>query len=366
MPNSIISKHAQVLINYSLSIQPGETLFILTSSLAHELNEAVYKEALRAGALPTINIEMPTEQEILFKYGAKDQIEYVQPLMRHVYENIDAFLYIEAPYNTRTLAGVDPARQRQLANAYSELYATWFDRASKLELKWSYTIFPNNAFAQEAGMSLSEYQDFVYGACLLNEPDPVAAWQEEAKRQRRLIRWLSGKKEVVVTGEHVDLTFSIAGRSFEESVGTTNFPNGEIFTTPVEDSVNGWVRYSYPAIQAGHEVEDVELWFEQGKVIKAQASKGEAYLLEMLDTDTGARRLGEWGIGTNYGIQQFTKHMLFDEKIGGTIHFALGNAYPETGGVNKSDIHWDMLVDMAQGEILIDDELFYKDGKFVI
>ncbi len=194
MPDSRIIKHAQVLINYSLSIQPGEELFIQTSSLAHELNETVYKETLLAGALPTINIEMPTEQEILFKYGNKDQIEYVQPIMRHVFENIDAFLYIEAPYNTRALAGVDPARQRQLANAYSELYATWFDRASKLELKWSYTIFPNNAFAQEAGMSLSEYQDFVYGACLLNEPDPVAAWQEEAKRQRRLIRWLSGKK----------------------------------------------------------------------------------------------------------------------------------------------------------------------------
>lgn len=366
MPDPRIEKLAKVLIHHSLSIQPGEELFIQTSSLAHELNEAVYKEALLAGALTTIYIGMPTEREILFKYGNEDQINYISPPIRHVIEKFDATLYIEAPFNTRTLAGVDPARMRQYAQARTELNAVMFDRASRLELKWTYTVFPNNAFAQEAGMSLVEYQDFVYGACLLDEPDPVAAWLEEAERQRRLIRWLDGKDEVVIKGEDIDLTFSIAGRKFEESIGTNNFPSGEIFTAPVEDSVNGWVRYSYPAIHAGHEVEDVELWFEDGKVVKETASRGFDYLREMLETDPGARYLGEWGIGTNYGIQRFSKHMLFDEKIGGTIHFALGNAYPETGGVNESAIHWDMLVDMARSEITIDGELFYKDGKFVV
>jgi aminopeptidase len=217
--------------------------------------------------------------------------------------------------------------------------------------------------AQEADMNLSDYQEFVYGAGLLNEPDPVALWRAEGERQMKLIRWLAGKNQVTLKGANIDLRLSIAGRAFKEADGKYNFPDGEIFTGPVEDSVNGWVRFRYPAIYNGQEVTDIELWFENGQVVKEQASKGQELLTSLLNTDPGARYLGEWGIGTNYGIQRFTKNMLFDEKIGGTIHFAVGASYPETGGQNESGLHWDMLCDMAASEIVVDGEVFYKDGK---
>ncbi len=171
---------------------------------------------------------------------------------------------------------------------------------------------------------------------------------------------------MIIKGENVDLTFSIKNRSFENCDGKSNFPDGEIFTGPVEDSVNGYIRFSYPAIYSGQEVEDIELWFENGAVVKEKSSKGQELLTKMLNTDKGARFLGEWGIGTNYGIQQFTKNMLFDEKIGGTIHLAVGAGYPETGSKNESGIHWDMLCDMKESEIRVDGDLFYKDGAFVI
>jgi aminopeptidase len=220
--------------------------------------------------------------------------------------------------------------------------------------------------AQEADMSLSDYEDFVYGAGLLNDPDPVARWREEGQRQQKLIKWLAGKDTVTLKGANVDLKMSIKERTFKEADGKYNFPDGEIFTGPVEDSVNGWIRFGYPAIYGGQEVTDIELWFENGKVVKEKANKGQELLTSLLNTDGGARYLGEWGIGTNYGINRFTKNMLFDEKLGGTIHLAVGASYPETGGKNDSGVHWDMLCDMAESEIMVNDELFYKNGNPVI
>jgi aminopeptidase len=220
--------------------------------------------------------------------------------------------------------------------------------------------------AQEADMSLSDYREFVYGAGLLNDPDPVARWREEGERQQKLIKWLAGKNQVTLQGANVDLKFSIKDRTFKEADGKYNFPDGEIFTGPVEESANGWIRFGYPAIYSGQEVTDIELWFENGRVVKEKASKGQELLTSLLNTDAGARFLGEWGIGTNYGIGRFSKNMLFDEKLGGTIHLAVGASYPETGGKNDSGLHWDMLCDMAESEITIDGALFYKNGKPVI
>lgn len=215
-------------------------------------------------------------------------------------------------------------------------------------------------------MSLAEYQDFVFNAGKLNEPDPVAAWKKEGERMAALVDWLKGRDQVVLKGKDIDLRMSIKGRTFIAADGHENFPDGEIFTGPVEDSVEGWVRFQYPAIYGGREVIDVELWFEGGKVVKEKAAKGEELLTSLLNTDSGARFLGELGIGTNYDIPRFTKNMLFDEKLGGTVHLAVGASYPETGGKNESAIHWDMLCDMNDGEITIDGELFYKDGKPVM
>ncbi|MBC8505691.1 MAG: aminopeptidase [Chloroflexi bacterium] len=366
MPDPRISKLAKVLVQYSLDLQPGEQFVLRTSPLAEDLNLEVYKEAILAGAHVTLQVGLPGSAEIFFKNASDAQLDYISPIRRLVTETFDASLYIEAEHNTRELSGVNPERQSLFSRANAEISKIFLERAAKKELKWSLTVFPTHAMAQEADMSLKEYQEFVYNAGMLHLDDPVAFWKKEGQRQREIISWLEGREQVIVKGNNVDLSFSIKDRTFEPADGKYNFPDGEIFTGPVEESANGHIRFSYPAIYGGQEVEDIELWFENGKVIKEKASKGNELLTTLLNTDDGARYLGEWGIGTNYGIQRFTKNMLFDEKIGGTIHLAVGAGYPETGSKNDSGIHWDMLCDMAESEITVDGDLMYKDGKFVV
>jgi aminopeptidase len=304
--------------------------------------------------------------EIFFKHANEEQLTYVPPVQRMVLETFDATLQIGAEHNTRALSGVDPERQKIVRKSGAELMQIAMGRAARGEFKWCYTVFPTNASAQEADMSLEEYEDFVFTAGLLHLDDPVAAWKEEARRQERLMNWLNGKNEIVLKGSNIDLKMSIDGRTFIGAAGKENFPDGEIFTSPVEQSVNGWVRYGYPALYGGREVVDIELWFEDGKVVKETARKGQELLTALLNTDDGSRILGELGIGTNYGIQRFTKNMLFDEKIGGTVHLAVGSGFPECGSQNNSGLHWDMLCNMAESEILVDGELFDKDGQVVI
>jgi aminopeptidase len=366
MPDPRVTKLAQVLVHYSLELQPGELFVLRTSPLAEELSLEVFKEAVLAGAHINIQNKIPGAAEILYKNASDEQLEHVSPINKLITETFDANLYIEAEHNTRKLSGVDPGRQALVSKSHADLTQRFFERAARKELKWCLTVYPTHSMAQEADMSLSEYQDFVYGAGMLDLDDPVSAWKNEEQRQFELIRWLDGKDKVVIKGKNIDLRFSIKRRVFKEASGKYNFPDGEIFTGPVEESAEGYVRYSYPAIYGGQEVEDIELWFEGGKVVKEKASKGGELLTTLLNTDDGARFLGEWGIGTNYRIKRFTKNMLFDEKLGGTIHFAVGSGYPETGSVNQSGIHWDMLCDMSDSEITVDGELFYKDGKFVV
>ena len=366
MPDPRITKLAKVIIYYSLKIQPGEQLLIQTTPLADELTMAVYEEAVKAGAHVMTMNQVPGLREIFFKHASEEQLTYISPVQKEMLETFDAFLRIWADSNTRTLSGVDPKRLAQFGRANAEMSKIMMQRSATGDLKWCMTVYPTNAMAQEADMSLADYTEFVYGAGMLNEDDPTIFWQEEAKRQHKLIDWMKGRKEVVLKGANIDMTLSIEGRTFIESAGTHNFPSGEVFASPVEDSVNGWVRFKYPAIHSGQEIHDIQLWFENGKVVKEQAEKNQELLTALLDTDDGSRILGELGIGTNYGIQRFTKNMLFDEKMGGTIHLAVGAGFPEGGGKNESGLHWDMLCDMHDGEILVDGELFYKNGKIVI
>jgi aminopeptidase len=281
-------------------------------------------------------------------------------------ETFDANLFIWTEHNTRALSGIDPSRMARTSKANAPLSKLFFERAARGEVHWSLTAYPSQAMAQEADMGLFDYREFVFGAGMLNDPDPVAFWKALGVQQEKLVAWLKGRDQVVLKGDNIDLSMSIKDRIFISCDGKENFPDGEIFTGPVEDSVNGWVRFKYPAIEYGQEVTDIELWFENGKVVKETASKNQELLTAMLETDPGARYLGELGIGTNYGIQRFTKNMLFDEKIGGTIHLAVGAGYPESGSKNDSGIHWDMLCDMHEAEIRVDGDLFYKNGKPVI
>jgi aminopeptidase len=366
MPDPRVSKLAKVLVNYSVEVQKGQQVIIRTSPVADELTLAVYEEVIKAGGHPFVYNEVPGTDEVFFKYASEEQLEYVSPVTKLVLDTFDVSIQIWSDYNTRKLSGVSLEKISRHRKAMSPLMKTSMNRAAEGSYKWTLTVYPNNSMAQEADMSLMDYANFVYGAGLLDQDDPVALWKEEEARQKKLIGWLDGREHAVIKGTNVDVTLSIKDRPFVASAGKKNFPSGEIFTGPVEDSVNGWVRFKYPAIFSGQEIQDVELWFENGKVVKEKASKNQELLTSTLNTDAGSRILGEWGIGTNYGIQRFTKNMLFDEKIGGTIHFAVGAGYPETKSKNESGIHWDMLCDMAESEIMVDGEVFYKNGKPVI
>ncbi|GAB4503792.1 MAG: aminopeptidase [Anaerolineales bacterium] len=366
MPDTRIVKLAKVLVHYSLQLKPGQQVLLQTTPQADELSLAFLEEAIKAGAhVFTLN-EVPGAREVFLKHASEAQLDFMMPVRKFMYETFDARLAIEADVNTRELAGVERTRIARFRKTYAPLFKLFSERAARGEMKWCLTVYPTQAMAQEANMSLADYREFVYAAGMLNDDDPVAFWQEEAKRQSKLINWLAGRKQVTLKGTDVDLHLSIEGRSFISCAGSENFPDGEIFTSPVENSANGWIRFKYPAIFDGQEVEDIELWFEKGKVVKEQASKNQELLTGLLNTDPGARYLGEWGIGTNYGITHFTKNILFDEKLGGTIHLALGLGFPEAGGQNESGLHWDMLCDMSQAEVTVDGDLFYKDGQPMI
>lgn len=366
MPDPRVQKLARLLVEYSLELKPGQQVVLRTSPNAGELNLAFYQEAVRAGSHVFVIQQIPGQDEAFYRLASDDQLDFISPLTRTIYESFDAMLVVDARSNSRELSAIDPGRIARAGKARASLNKIYLERSAAGSLRWAITVYPTNSMAQDADMSLVDYTDFVYGAGMLNEDDPVAFWRQEGQRQQKLIDWLKGRSRVSLKGENVDIRLSIQGRSFEPSDGKYNFPDGEIYTSPVENSVNGWVRFKYPAIAQGQEVSDIELWFEEGRVVKERAAKNQDFLTTLLNLDAGARTLGEWGIGTNYGIQRFSKHMLFDEKMGGTIHFAVGAGFPECGSRNESGLHWDMLCDMADSEIHIDDQLFYKNGHPII
>jgi aminopeptidase len=359
------AKYADLLVNYCISVKPGDKVMINTGIAARPLVHELYRSTLKAGGHPLVMYSDPELREIMLKEGNDDQLQFIPAPRRVVLETFDCQIGLWADDNTRTFSGVNPARQQLAQAAATELMELSMKRSAAGEFRWVGAMFPTNAHAQEADMSLTDYEDFVYNACHIDKEDPTAEWLKVSKRQQKLVDWLVGKQKVRVKGPNADLSLSIAERTFINSDGRKNMPSGEIFTGPVEDSCNGWIRFTYPAIEGGREVTGVELHFEDGKVTKATASKNEEFLHSMLDSDDGAKYLGEFAVGTNDGIDRFTKSTLFDEKMGGTMHMALGAGYPETGSKNHSCIHWDMICDMRDGgQIWVDDELFYDSGNF--
>ncbi len=367
MTDPRIEAFARILVDYSANIQPGEIVSIEGAPEGSPLLLAIYQRVLERGGHPWLQVQLHETEEIRYKMASDEQLDFVPNVLRQMTEEIDANIRVWTEINTKALTHVDPARQARAQAARRPIRERFMERAAKKELKWSTTAFPTQAFAQDAEMSLREFEDFVYSAALLHEPDPIAAWRAFAQEQQRLVDWLSGKERVRLIAPDTDLTLSVKGRTWFNSCGHENFPDGEIATGPVEDSAQGHVRFTYPACKAGREVQDVRLWFENGKLVQATAAKNQAYLEAMIDTDPGARYLGEFAFGTNRGIQRFTKNILFDEKIGGTVHMALGSGYAETGSVNRSAIHWDMICDLRQGgQVWVDDVLFVQDGQFMI
>jgi aminopeptidase len=375
MPDLRVTKLAQVITAYSTEVQPGDRVYITASPVAQPLTLAVIEEVIKRGGLPHITAGggyhhldlVPGALEALLKFGSEEQIQYLNPFEKMAVHEFDVRIAIRGEVNTKALSGVDPRRMALMTAARRDLTETLMQRSAEGMLRWVVTQFPTEALAQDADMSLRDYEDFVYDAGLLSDADPVARWQEFRERQDRYIAWLTGKRRIQIKGPNCDLVVGIANRIFLNSCGQRNFPDGEIFTGPEETVTEGWVKFTYPAIYQQREVLGVQLEFKQGRVVKAAAERGQDFLLSMLDADAGSRTLGEFAIGTNAFIQKFTRNILFDEKIGGTIHLALGAAYPDTGGLNRSAVHWDLICDTRDGtEITADGEPFYRNGEFLI
>lgn len=367
MPDPRIEKLAQVLVNYSIGVKPGNKVVIQGGAVAEPLLKAVYTEVIKAGGHPLLRSGIPGTEEILYTLGNDNQIQHIPPPMKLIFETYDAAITLMSSLNTKAMTNVPPEKMALASQAQSELFGTIMKRTAEGEFRWVGALFPTQAYAQDAEMSLDEYTDFVYGACLPNPDDPVGYWRGVEAKQQQIVDWLDPKSTIRVEGPDVDLRMSIAERTFVNCCGERNMPDGEVFTGPVEDSVEGHVRFSYPTTYQGRKLEGVHLWFEKGKVVKATADKGEDFLLRTIDTDEGARFVGEFAIGTNKGITRATGNTLFDEKINGSFHMALGAGMPETGSVNKSSIHWDIVCDLSRGgKIWVDDALFYENGEFVV
>jgi aminopeptidase len=360
-------KLAEVLVDYSTEVQPGDEVLVTGDVAAEPLLKAVYTKVLQARGHPLLFPALPGTEELLYRYGSDEQLQHIPEPVKMITETYDVRINVRGQVNTKSLSNVDPSKMVLRSQGYTELTKTFMQRSASGALRWVGTLFPTNAYAQDAEMSLSEYEDFVFGACMPDPDNPVQYWKGFSAWQQKIVDWLEGKEHVRVVGPNTELQLSIADRTFINSDGKKNMPSGEVFTGPVEDSVEGHVTFSYPAIYQGREVTGVQLWFEAGAVVKASAEKNEEFLLKTLDTDEGSRYVGEFAIGTNEGIRRFTSQILFDEKINGSFHMAIGAGYPETGSENESAIHWDMICDLREGgKIWVDEVLFYENGKFVI
>jgi len=358
---------AKILVGYSTEVKEGEVVAIDGESAAEPLLRAVYEEVLKAGANPILNVSLEGQMASYYRHASDAQLSWVSPVAEWLVDNADVRIAIGASRNTRELSAVPPERQTQRQVAMGELMARAMDRSARGEFRWCYTLYPTNAYAAEAEMSLADYEDFYFGACLASDADPLSAWERASAETKRLAEWIEGREEVRITAPGTDVVLGIAGRTFIPCDGRHNMPDGEFFTGPIEDSAQGEVTFHLPALIGGREVSGVRLRFDSGKVVDASAERGEAYLIELLDTDPGARRLGELGIGTNYAIDRGTREVLLDEKIGGTVHLAVGRSYPESGGENESAVHTDLVCDLrGGGKIVVDGETLQEDGRFVV
>jgi aminopeptidase len=358
---------ARIMVEHSTEVKKGDVCTIEGEAAAAPLLKALYEQVLIAGGLPILNLGLEGQNATFFEHADDEQLAWVPPPAQWAVENADVRFAVMASTNNRELSAVPPDRQRIRQAARQPLMKKMMERAAAGDYRWSLTLFPTNAYAAEAKMSLDDFEDFYYGACLATEDDPVGAWKRTSVETKRLAAWIQGREEVHITGPGTDLKLNVAGRTFIAADGRHNMPDGEFFTGPVEDSAEGEVTFHLPATYSGREVSGVRFRFEAGKVVDATAERGEDFLISTLDTDEGARFLGELGIGTNYGITDGTGEILLDEKIGGTVHLAVGASYPDTGGVNESAVHWDMICDLRRGgSIIVDGEELQRDGKFVV
>lgn len=351
-------KHAALLVDYCIQAQPGERILVATTTLALPLVEALHRQLLQRGARPLLRLEYPEQQQDFLRHASDELLDSLHPADLAEIESIQGSIRIQTPQPP--VAG-DPERATRHARSHAPI------ATARAQRKWTLTLYPTDFGAQAAGMSLPDYQDFVASAMFLDQPDSLAAWGEVRDRQARLIGRLQVADRVHILAPGTDLHLSVKGRRWANSDGRRNMPSGEVFTGPIEESVEGQIFYGLPTLFQGVQVSGIRLRFERGQVVEASAEEGGEALQAALATDPGARFVGELGIGTNFGIQRPSMNILFDEKMGGTVHLALGRSYPETGGLNRSALHWDMICDLrGGGEVRLDGEAFIQNGRFVL
>ncbi len=356
-----LEKWARLLVRYSLRVEKGSTIKLRGGPAARELIHAVFAELVRAGAHPRVNVQLPEMAETFLKLANKEQLSHLSPIDLYEARRIDGIISIASQVNTRELSAVAPAKQVLTMKAAKPIGEVVIKKDN-----WVGTLFPTTGYAQDADMSLADFETFVGKAMFLDRKDPVAAWKALSRRQEKFTRRLTNTKTVRIVSPDTDITLSVAGRQALNSDGRRNMPSGEVFTAPVESSAEGYIRYTYPVVAFGRVISGIRLEFRRGKVVKSSAENNQTFLRNMLDSDAGARYLGELGIGTNYGIKRFIRNILFDEKIGGSVHLAVGKSYPQCGGRNKSALHWDMIKDLRDGgELYFDGKVVQKNGKFI-
>lgn len=366
MPDEQLARLADVLVGYSTDVRPGDEVRLEGHPPTTPLLREVYRAALRAGGHPTAQLILDEAVESLLDEGSQDQLVWISPDAWWTAEHSDVWMVLDGPENTRSLSDADPAHMARRVKAREHLHARYMARTAAEEFSWVLCAYPTEASAQEAGMSLSEFEELVFRAAFLDADDPVAAWESFGTRLEQIGSFLEQKSELRIVAEDTDLTLGVGGRTWIRASGKRNMPDGEVFTGPLETSVKGTIRFTFPATIRGRQAEDVRLRFEGGEVVEATATRGEAFLRELIGMDDGARRVGEFAFGLNEAVGEYTGSLLLDEKIGGSVHLALGHSIPGTGGENASALHWDMVCDLRLGgEVYADGELIFRDGAFL-
>ncbi len=364
---SILQKYGDLLVNYCVSIQPGERVLIKAPIIAEPLVREIYRATLKAGGIPITDFDFHGQHRILMEHGEGVQLQYVSPLYAEAMEHYEAYIYIRGMENHSEMASVEGHKNKIFNDAHAPFRQSYYERTATRDLKRTLCEYPTQGSAQLAGMSFEAYQDFIFNACNLYADNPREEWLKVRINQQKIVDLLNSRTKIRYKSNKTDISFSTEGRVWINSDGQTNMPSGEVYTSPVENSVNGIVHFDYPVVQMGKYVEGVTLWVRNGEIIEWEANQGQEVLDYVFNEISGSRYFGEAAIGTNFNINRFTKNILFDEKIGGTIHMAIGQSYLQAGGKNQSDIHWDMISDMTQnGQIFADDELIYENGHFFI
>jgi aminopeptidase len=362
-----VERMAELIVGYSLAITPGQIFRIDGQQASAPLVVAMQRAGIAAGAHVYSKVEIEGTMELMLAEGSEEQIAFISDIDWREVDRLDAIATIWSETNTRSLTRADSGRHQRLISTQRKLSNRRWVRVAAGELKWCGTLMPTHSHAQEAEMSLREYEEFVFGAChVLDGEDPVAHWESVSEELNQRAAALADVRELRIVGPDTDLRVNVEGRRWTAADGHLNMPDGEVFTSPVETGTEGEIRFGFPALFHGREVEDVWLRFEGGRVVDFEASRGREYLAALLDMDAGARVLGEVAFGLNYEIDRFTRNILFDEKIGGTIHVALGAGFPQAGGKNRSGLHWDLICDLREeGEVYADGELVWKVGSFL-